>query len=163
MKPREPRHKVVVSARMRSDTGHSDVCIRNVSSGGMLVQAAQPPPRGSYIEILRPNYSVTARVVWTKDRRFGVQSREKIDLDSFLERRQTPRDGQGTPPRVQIDRRRPRSSAHALRRDEAARETAHILQRSFLIALAVLGAVIAGGAVYEQLDASLSRVSVSLG
>ena len=43
-KPRETRQKVVLPARMRAGAGAVDVCIRDVSSRGMLIQAGVPPP-----------------------------------------------------------------------------------------------------------------------
>jgi hypothetical protein len=97
-KPRETRQKVVLPARMRAGAGQVDVCIRDVSSRGMLIQAGVPPPRGTYVEILRPGYSVTGRVVWSKHHKFGIQSREKIRIAAVLERRSLPRPGGGEPP-----------------------------------------------------------------
>src|ERR1044072_4569409 len=97
-KPREPRQKVVLPARMRAGAGQVDVCIRDVSSRGMLIQAGVPPPRGTYVEIMRPGYSVTGRVIWSNPHKFGSQSRETIRIASVLERRSVPRAGGGEPP-----------------------------------------------------------------
>ena len=53
MKPREERQKVMVKARMRSGTSWHDVCILNLSVHGLGIQAAEPPERGTYVEICR--------------------------------------------------------------------------------------------------------------
>lgn len=100
-KPREGRQKVVLPARMRAGAAQVDVCIRDVSSRGMLIQAGVPPPRGTYVEILRPGYSVTGRVVWSKHHKFGIQSRETIRIAAVLERRNGSRPG--APPLNQSD------------------------------------------------------------
>ena len=84
MKPREPRRSVVIQARMRLDGVWSDVCIRNISSRGMLLQAAAAPPRGTYVEIFRGRHSVVAQVRWCKDRRFGIHTRERMDVDAII-------------------------------------------------------------------------------
>src|ERR1700754_200748 len=97
-RPREPRQKVVLPARMRAGAAQMDVCIRDISSRGMLVQAGTPPPRGTYVEILRPGYSVTGRVVWSKHHKFGIQSRDRISMAAVLERRKVPRPDGGVPP-----------------------------------------------------------------
>lgn len=53
MKPRELRRKVLISARMRTGASWGDVCLLNLSSRGVLAQAAVPPPKGAYIEVRR--------------------------------------------------------------------------------------------------------------
>jgi len=83
---------------MRAGAGQVEVCIRDVSSRGMLVQAGVPPARGTYVEILRPGCSVAGRVVWSKHHKFGIETRGKISVAMVLDRRAVPRDGGGTPP-----------------------------------------------------------------
>ena len=97
-KPREPRQKVVLPARMRAGAGQMDVCIRDISSRGMLIQAGVPPPRGTYVEILRPGCSVTGRVVWAKHHKFGIEAQDRIRITMVLERRTVPRATGGTAP-----------------------------------------------------------------
>lgn len=86
-RPREPRQKVVLPAKMRAGAGQVDVCIRDVSSRGLLVQAGAPPARGTYVEILRPGYAVTGRVVWSRQHKFGVEAQGTISLPRVLDRR----------------------------------------------------------------------------
>jgi hypothetical protein len=84
-KPREARRKVLIPARMRSDAGWSDVCLRDLSSGGALVQSPNPPPPGSYIEIRRGSQVIVGRVRWRKERRFGIQAQGRIDIGALIE------------------------------------------------------------------------------
>ena len=74
MTAREPRLKVLVRARIKAGATWHDACILNISSRGMLMQAGVPPVRGSYLEIRRGPVLVVARVMWTKQHRFGVKS-----------------------------------------------------------------------------------------
>lgn len=85
MKPREPRVKVIIKARMRLDGVWADVCIRDISSRGLLLQAASAPSRNSYVEIYRGRHVIVARVVWTKDERFGVQTQDRLNIDAVIE------------------------------------------------------------------------------
>lgn len=84
LKARESRRQVFLRARMRAGSAPMDICIRNISSRGMLIQAADPPPRGTYIEVLLPAHSIVARVAWTKARHFGVHTRTPIDVNAFI-------------------------------------------------------------------------------
>lgn len=81
---RGPRRKVVVRARMRANGPVTDVCIRDISLRGMLLQASVPPPRGTYVEIMSTGLPVVGQVVWLKDRRFGVSTRDTIDVATVI-------------------------------------------------------------------------------
>lgn len=144
---------------MRSEAGHSDICIRDISSRGMLVQAATAPPRGTYVEILRPGGSVTARVVWSKDRRFGLQSRDRIDMDAILDRRRTQRAGDSTVPAVQMGEPQ---RAPALARGVMSRHISSSIQFGFLVMLAAIGAMTLGAGIYAGLSGALGSVSAAL-
>ncbi len=69
---------------MRAGGAWIDVCIRNLSSRGLLVQAADPPEAGTYVEILRGDQIIIGRTMWAKDRRFGVHSQARIDIDALI-------------------------------------------------------------------------------
>ena len=83
-KARETRRQLFMRARMRANGAPVDVCIRNISSRGMLLQASDPPPRGTYVEIICPFHTIVARVIWAKDRRFGVQTRLPMDVSAVV-------------------------------------------------------------------------------
>lgn len=84
MQPRETRHKVVFNARMRLGRTWSDVVIRDLSSRGMLLTAETPPPPGTYLEICGPATTLVARTIWAGDRRFGVRTQDRIEMESLL-------------------------------------------------------------------------------
>lgn len=84
MKPREARRKVLIKARMRRDNGWSDVCIRDISSRGLMLQAASAPARGSVVEVTRGRHMIIARVVWTNGQRFGVNTQERLNVDAII-------------------------------------------------------------------------------
>ena len=46
----------------------------------MMITADVPPAHGSYVEIILGDRSIIARVAWTHDDRFGVRTRDKLDL-----------------------------------------------------------------------------------
>ena len=84
MNPREQRLKCMIKARMRLDGVWKDVCIRNISSRGMLLQAGSPPPRSTYVEVYRGRHVIVARVAWSKDTRFGIHTQERLDVSSII-------------------------------------------------------------------------------
>lgn len=107
MKTREERKPVCIPARLFADARWSDVCIRNVSVRGMLLQTKQPPKRGSYLEVRRGDTTIIARVVWTGAQRCGVRTQDFVPLAELLH----PLDGPAKPRRVpangsQVERRR---------------------------------------------------------
>jgi hypothetical protein len=83
-KSREARHAVLIRARMRAGGPAADVCVRNVSSRGMLLQAHEVPAPGSYVEILLPDAVVVGRVMWAAERRFGIRARDRIPVDRLI-------------------------------------------------------------------------------
>jgi len=84
MKARATRHSVLIRARMRAGGRPVDVCVRNISARGMMLQCADPPPRGTYVEVAIGKTSIVGRVAWTNNRRAGVQARELIDVATYL-------------------------------------------------------------------------------
>jgi hypothetical protein len=163
MKPREHREKVVLPAKMRAGAGQVDICIRNISSRGMLLQAAAPPVRGTYVEIIRPACTVAAKVVWTKDRRFGVQLGERVSLDLVLDRRHGVRQpGADGPPLAQVSRGKRFSSAALAHRAELSRQFSAAVQRGFLGLGAVAAAVGVAGLLHSSLTAAVAQVTANL-
>ena len=84
MKPREPRREVLIQARMRVGGLRYDVCIRNISSRGLLLQAATAPSRGTYVEIFVGPHTIVGRVVWQNSRRFGVQTQDRLNVSMVI-------------------------------------------------------------------------------
>jgi len=84
MKPREPRKKVMIKARMRVGTAWRDACILDMSTRGLMIQASEPPPGGSYLELRRGRHVIIARVVWSRDRRAGLRAQDPLPTEAII-------------------------------------------------------------------------------
>lgn len=84
LKAREERHPVLIRGRMRAGGPSVDVCVRNISRNGMMLQAHEAPPMGSYVEVQLPDQVVVGRVMWSNERRFGIRTRERVSLLCLL-------------------------------------------------------------------------------
>lgn len=102
MRAREHRRKVLIRAKMRAGGLPIDACIRDVSSKGLMVQTKVPPPRGTYVEIITAGQTIVGRVVWGKDMRFGISTRDKIHIDMMVAQRPTPLAGQYADPQPAV-------------------------------------------------------------
>jgi hypothetical protein len=80
MRAREHRQKVLIQARMRAGGLPTDICIRDISSRGMLIQSGIAPPRGTYIEVITATETIVGRVIWGDDERFGISTRDKVHV-----------------------------------------------------------------------------------
>ena len=83
---REARRKVSIRATMCAGGPWTDVCIRDISSRGMMVQMGAPPPRGTFVEIESAGHQIVGLVVWRKDHRFGIQTRDRINVHALVNR-----------------------------------------------------------------------------
>ena len=83
---REPRRKVLIRATMRAGGPKTDVCIRDISSRGLMAQAGAPPPRGTYVDLDCGGHQIVGLVVWRRERRFGIQTRERINVAALAGR-----------------------------------------------------------------------------
>ncbi len=162
LRQREPRIKVLLPSRMKVGSAWADAVIHNVSSRGLLAAAEDAPAPGAYLEIRRGTNIIVGRVMWRKDRFFGVRTQDAIDLAALSATPQRPS------PRAAIEAARgpERRGTDRLSRDVA---TARRLERnrelSRLFQLVVVGsaAVAAGAAVayeaYEVLAAPLRQAT----
>lgn len=85
LRPREPRIAVIVPARMRLGTQWVDVVIHNVSSRGLMAGCDQPPATGSYVELRRGTLVIVGRVVWAKNRFFGLRAQDRLSAKALVE------------------------------------------------------------------------------
>ena len=83
---RETRRKVMIRATMFAGGPRADVCIRDISSRGMMVQTAAPPPRGTFVELDCAGHDIVGLVIWRRDRRFGIQTRDRISVHALANR-----------------------------------------------------------------------------
>jgi hypothetical protein len=165
MKPREARRKVVIPARMRDGGAWVDVCIRDISSRGMLVQAASPPPRGTYIEIYKARHRIVARVVWRKERRFGVHTQDKLDIGAIIEDAAlavaAPAAGSAPPPERRADPGR-LTAAKLAERAERNRRLSAMFEFGCVVACGLAAAAITVSAVKQTLSRPLQSISEQL-
>lgn len=74
----------MISARLRIDGGWTDATIRNVSAHGAMVQLpGRAPRRGTYVELRRDTSVMVGRIMWSTANRCGINTRERIDLDTL--------------------------------------------------------------------------------
>lgn len=166
MTPREPRRKVFVKARIRIGGRWGDVCVRDISSRGLLLQARSAPPRGTYIEVRRGRHTIVARVVWTSDERFGVQAQDRISIDGFVSEQDlsTLDFSKVSESQPGFERRSsPRTSEAQLgQRAEQSRRLSSVLQFGVLTGLGAFAATIAFDIVGQTLSAPLGALSTTL-
>lgn len=159
LKPREPRRKVMIPARMRSGAAWSDACILDLSSRGMLVKAPVAPSRGSYLEIRRGSCVIVARVVWANADRFGVHTQDRVPADGLINHPDRP--ATAKPDETGFVERRTAARA-SVARHEASRWRGRAWEFCAFVLLGAAGATIALGAVDDLLAKPLARVESAL-
>ena len=159
VKARAPRRKVLIRARLKAPDGWHDACIVDLSSRGAGLQAANPPARGTYVEIRRGTHFFVARVMWRSSHRFGVHAQDDIPLDLAAP-------GGGASPSAEavpghkIERRRVRRSL--AERAEASRTWGRRAQFALAALAGMAGALMAGAGVRDALAAPLEMVGSAL-
>ena len=152
----------MIPARMRNGDAWSDANILNLSSRGLLLHAAAPPPRGSYVEVRRGTHIIVGRVIWANSDRFGVRTQDSLAIDSLIANAPPKRQAANDPEGPNVERRaRPRSEALEWRQVQSGHQ-GRALQ--FLV-VAGLGAILAAcayDAVRQTLSEPLSIVSTQL-
>jgi len=164
MKAREQRKRVTTPARMRTDSGWSDVTIRDISSRGMGLRSSRAPRRGDYIELCRHHHRLVGRVMWSDGERFGILLSDPIVVDELLSSRPRPR-GKADDRRLQ-----PRHAA-ALRGDsrvavvslaENSRHASRMMNFVAVAAIACIGAAFAANLAESVLSQAMNAVTVGL-
>lgn len=120
----------------------------------MLIQASAPPQRGAFVEIICEGLPITGQVIWISDRRFGVVTRERLDVSAFVDRLSNPSAQPVVvapePAGVRVGARRPRTHGES-------RELGNALQ--FATIVGACGA--AAAAIAFALHGQLTSVVVS--
>jgi hypothetical protein len=89
--PREPRVRIIRAALLHHAGDVKGARLKNISSGGALVQCREALPVGAAIQLdFAAGGLIEAKIVWVKDDHFGVQFKEKFDL-KLLRQIETPR------------------------------------------------------------------------
>lgn len=160
VKPREPRRKVMIQARMRDGARWTDALILNMSSRGLLVRSDQSPDRGSYLEIRRGPYVIVARVVWSNAGRFGVQTQDLVPPERLMTDPNAQVAPAPSPPPGGHERRaapRPVENRH-----EASRQRARAVEFAAISLVGALVAVLVGSAMAEVVAKPLHAAQTAL-
>jgi hypothetical protein len=79
--PREPRIRIIRATLLHYQGRVLGARLRNISSGGALVECREELPVGAQIQLdFAAGGLIDAEIRWTKGTQFGVQFREKFNL-----------------------------------------------------------------------------------
>lgn len=79
--PREPRIRIIRAALLHYQGHVKGARLRNISSGGALVECREEVPVGAQIQLdFAAGGLIEAQVRWTKGTQFGCQFKERFDL-----------------------------------------------------------------------------------
>ncbi|MGN6849227.1 MAG: EAL domain-containing protein [Sphingomicrobium sp.] len=79
--PREPRMRIIRAALLHHQGQVKGARLRNISSGGALVECREEVPVGAQIQLdFAAGGLIEAEVRWTKGTQFGCQFKEKFNL-----------------------------------------------------------------------------------
>ena len=144
--------------RLRAGGPEMEVCVRDISSRGLLVQASAPPPRGTYVELFCQDQEIVGRVIWAKDRRFGIRTSDPVNVRAMV--RGIPG---GSPHREERPPPRRPALVAGRTRAEASRPLARTMEFAAICALAVALVAGVGAVAFETLSGPLANVSARLG
>jgi len=147
---------------MRAGGAKTDVCIRNVSSRGLMLQTAHPPAAGTYVEIFQPAHTIVARVVWCKDKRFGVRTSDVVDVNALIngtisQRRAFDRDGQRPQPLLRESPRR--RASDIAEQHERSRRLSRAFEFALIAIYGVVAASLVGGVAYENIARPIAQIT----
>ena len=161
VKAREERQKVMIRARMRSGVSWHDVCILNLSTRGLGIQAATPPERGAYVEIRRGTHVIVARVMWAKGHRAGLHAQDAIFIKALLG--EAAANDKGAPAAAYPNVERRRAPRSAEQKHEESRLVARMTEFACIgVAVLALGITLFG-TVEQALAKPLTQIRQALG
>ena len=147
---------------MRIGAAWSDACILNISTRGLMIQSAAPPPPGAYLELRRGARIIIARVMWSKHHRSGLSTQDPLEVEAIIDQP----DGAGEPisdhsvAAPELDRRAiARAHDRALQRS---RQWSRAFQFLCVALLGLAGCVIAFGAVEKLFARPLAIIAQGL-
>lgn len=111
----DQRHLSVFRVGKLITSAGQELClIRNISSGGLMAHIYSAHPADEHVEIeLKAGRTVKGKVVWSRDKKIGVQFDEKIEVAEILAPHASDSDMVPRAPRLDIRRRgRLRIGAH---------------------------------------------------
>lgn len=157
---RTPRRKVLIRAEMRCGGPKVDICIRDVSPRGMLLQSSAPPPRGTFVEIVQGGLPIVGQVIWMKDRKFGISTRDVIDLAALTQDEGKP----GAQPRAAAISKKQafKPTVNAGYSFENSRHSAKAIQFASVVAVIVCAAGTIAFVLHDRLSSAVANVSAHL-
>jgi hypothetical protein len=81
---RAKRARVLLAAKLRTQTGEIDCRLRDLSRKGALVECRPAPPTGTTVVFTRGSISVPARVAWSQPGRIGLEFDYMIDENDVM-------------------------------------------------------------------------------
>jgi hypothetical protein len=161
VKPREERQKVMIRARMRAGASWNDVAILDLSTRGLGIRAADPPGRGTYVEICRGPHVIVARVMWTNGQRAGLRAQDVIWVQALINE---PSNDRRAPPAASavrpVERRtKPRT---AQQRHEDSRLAGRAAEFACIALAGAAMAMAAFGMVEQALAQPLARINAAM-
>ena len=136
-----------------------DGCIRDISARGILFVASSPPQRGTIVEILDLYAPVIGQVVWTNGHRCGISLRGRIDVAAAVRSANDPGERRKSATIHEIAPRRPAAPAQTLSKS---RDSAAMLQYSFIVIGGICAAFGIGHTAYDNLNRALDPVQAEL-
>lgn len=129
----------------------------------MLVQAVDPPERGTYLELRRGAHAIIARVAWTAGNRFGAYTQDPLNVDALVSDSAEPEAASGQPGDTDAIERRSalRAQGHN-ERHERNRWAARAFELACLAGFGFGLAMLAGQTLRQALAAPLSVTSAAL-
>lgn len=82
----EGRSNVFLTASLCVGRGAMPVRIRNLASGGALVEATGLPPVGTSVAVVRGSLSATGEVSWDGAGQAGINFAERIDVAAWVQK-----------------------------------------------------------------------------
>jgi hypothetical protein len=150
----------MIKARMRSGASWHDVCILKLSVHGVGIQTAEPPGRGTYVEIRRGSQVIVAPVAWARAHHAGLRSQDAIFLQAVVNdiasAASAPCEIGGTP----IERRS--TPRRAPQQHESSRLVGRAMEFACFGLVAAALALTAFGSVEQALASPLSKISAAL-
>ncbi len=149
---------------MRLGASWGNARILNISSRGLLVESADAPQRGSYVEVRRGQHVIVARVVWSDSTRFGLLTQDPLSVEHIVsepDRAAAPRDPAADA--AQVERRfAARLKESQAQRFEISRQAARAFQFAAIAACGTSAAIAGYASVRQSLGCPMSHVSAML-
>lgn len=81
---REPRTSLFAMATLYAGLGSAPVKVRDLSSGGALVEGAAIPSPGTSVRLCRGSLHITGEIVWCRGQRAGLRFKSRLAVADWL-------------------------------------------------------------------------------